>query len=311
MKQTIFLTLMIALLITSCNRQNDFDKGQLINSIIGNISFVNKFGVQPDRNTDENLRIRIHLEYVEQLLRQKDISNLPSDQKVKREKLLDLLHDYWMAGNFPKNYDFSDKRKPCFIDKDDNICAVGYLVEQTAGRKVAATINEHFKYSEIYEMDLSLLTDWITTSGLTLEEIATIQPTYGPPPNYSYIEPGYAIASSLLGGVNLATSTINLTTMKNSGKSNLVPYLGLASGAGTAAMGFLNFDYDQSFGYSNEGRKALSMFNIGLGTTTMFISAYRLLHKDNSQNKMTSWNIYSYPTNDNQGGIGLSFMKRF
>ena len=314
MKKEILLVLSTLIIYVGCNQQADFDNGQLINSIIGDISFVDKFGVQPDQTTDENLRVRTHLEYVERLLRQRDISDLPTDLKEKREKILDLLHDYWTAESFPKNYDYQDLRKPCFIDKDGNICAVGYLIEQTAGQEIAEKINSLFKYSEIYEMDLSLLAEWVENSGLTLDEIATIQPKYGPPQNYSYIEPKYAIASSVLGGINLATSTINLASMKNFDHSKVVPYLGLASGAATTALGLINFDYTNQSnwgGYSNEGRKTLSMINIGLGTTTMFISAYRLLRNDNLQPKMTSWNIYSFPTADNQASIGLTFTKRF
>ena len=64
-------------------------------------------------------------------------------------------------------------------------------------------------------MDLSVLKEWVVNSGITLAKIATIQPAYGSPQNYSYIKPNYAIASSVLGGINLTASTINLATMKN------------------------------------------------------------------------------------------------
>ena len=126
------LSLSLILLLNGCNEVTS-DRQHVINPIIGDIRYTEKYGDVPDQFTDETLRIKAHLEYVENLLRAKDISGLSHALKAKRENLLDLLHQYWTAAVFPKNYDYSNERKPCFIDKDGNICAVGYLLEQTAG----------------------------------------------------------------------------------------------------------------------------------------------------------------------------------
>ena len=205
--------------------------------------------------------------------------------------------------------DHPKQRKPCFIDKDGTICAVGYLVQQTAGQQMAEEINSLFKYSEVYEMDISVLEDWVASSGLTLEEVATIQPKYGPPQDYSYIEPEYALASSILGGINVAASTINVMHGINSDRSNFVPYVGLVSGAATAGMGFSALQYRA--GNRNVSRNSLSMLNIGLGTSTMFISAYRLFKKKTSEPRLASLNVYSYPAVGDRTGIGLAITKRF
>ena len=181
-KLTIILTVTVATLFLSCNKQTA-DNGQTINPLIGDISFVSKFGQQPTATTDEDLRIKTHLEYVEKLLRQKDVSNLTTELQEKRKHLLDLLHDYWTAGIFPRNYDYEDKRVPCFIDKDGRICAVGYLVEQTAGRQTAEQINDNHKYDKLLVMNDRMVDSWLETSGLTKEECAMIQPSYGPPPS--------------------------------------------------------------------------------------------------------------------------------
>ena len=103
--------------------------GQPINAIIGDESYVSKFGVLPVATNNEDLRIKTHLEYVENLLRKKDVTGLDEAQNERRELLLDLLHDYWTAGIFPRNYDYQNQRMSCFIDKDGRICAVGYLIE--------------------------------------------------------------------------------------------------------------------------------------------------------------------------------------
>jgi len=155
-------------------------KSQAINPVIGDISFVKKFGYQPTAVTNDNLRIQAHLAYVENLLRQKDVSSLPSKLQQRRTHLLDLLHDYWTRGVFPRNYDYKAERKPCFIDKDGTICAVGYLVEQTAGREVAEAVNLKHKYHLVMEMNDEVVDDWINNSGLTKEECAMIQPSYSP-----------------------------------------------------------------------------------------------------------------------------------
>lgn len=155
------------------------DKKQTINPVIGDISFTTKFGISPGQATDENLRISTHFEYVLELLRQKDVSSLSPELKTNREHLINLLDEYRCAGKFPRNYDFFGERKPCFIDKDNTICAVGYLVEQTVNRQTAEYINSKFKYEEVLGMHDEVLDGWIAMSGLTKEEVAMIQPTYG------------------------------------------------------------------------------------------------------------------------------------
>lgn len=159
-------------------QKNNF--ANTVNAIIGDYSFIQTYGCAPDVTTDENLRIKTHLAYVENILRETDVSHLTSTQKAKRIHLLDLLNDYWNVGIFPKNFDYPGQRIPCFIDKDGRICAVGYLIEQTAGRAVAEKINDKFKYHEILSMNDDNVDAWIIASGLTKEECAMIQPTYGP-----------------------------------------------------------------------------------------------------------------------------------
>ena len=106
------------------------------------------------------------------------MSSLTKEQKSNRLKMLDLLHMYWTKGIFPKNYDYPGRRIPCFIDKDGNICAVGYLIAQTAGREVAERINAKFKYDYLLEMNDKTIDAWVEASGLSKVECAMIQPSY-------------------------------------------------------------------------------------------------------------------------------------
>lgn len=65
-----------------------------------------------------------------------------------------------------------------FIDEEDTICAVGYLIESSAGREVAEKIAKAHRYDfiETIAADMPEVASWIASSGMTLEEIQTIQP---------------------------------------------------------------------------------------------------------------------------------------
>jgi len=313
---TIILTISVATIFLAFNKTL-VDKSQLVNPILGDFSYESKFGHKPDATTDNNLRIITHLEYIENLLRSKDVSNLSAELKTKRKHLLDLLHNYWTNGIFPKNYDFADQRKPCFIDKDGTICAVGYLVEQTTSRQVADEINSKHKYDELLAMNNQIVDKWVLTSGLTKEECAMIQPAYGPTPVYSnnYISPAYGISSSIIGGLNLSLNIINGIQLGKGTTNKTVPIIGLITGAGQIALGFAMFPKEQmtwgGSSYTNESQKTLSMVNIVLGTTTMILSAWNLINNRKPKDKLTKWNIYSFPTQNNNTGIAFSLTRRF
>lgn len=317
---TIIFTITVATVFLGCNKSS-VDKSQMVNPLIGDISYESKFGHKPDATTDNNLRIRTHLEYVEHLLRSKDISDLSADLQIKRNHLLDLLHDYWVNGVFPKNYDYTDQRKPCFIDKDGTICAVGYLVEQTTSRQVAENINSKHKYDELLAMNNQTVDNWVLTSGLTKEECAMIQPTYGSTPvdtyndTYNRISPAYGISSSIIGGLNLSLNTVNGIQIGKGTTNKTVPTIALITGAGQIVLGSAMFPKEQmawgGTNYTNESQKTLSMVNIGLGTTTMILSAWNLITNRKPKDKLTAWNFYSFPTQDNNTGMAFSLTRRF
>src|SRR5438876_2576218 len=98
-----------------------------VNSVIGDISYIAKFGRLPNRGTNEALRIKTHLQFVEEQLRSKNVSFLSESLQKRRSEMLNLLQEYLENGVFPSNYDYKNERRPCFIDQNRNICAVGYL----------------------------------------------------------------------------------------------------------------------------------------------------------------------------------------
>lgn len=313
---TILITLCVSTLFLSCSKSNS-DKSQSINLIIGDISFESKFGHKPNSSSDDQIRIITHLEYVEKLLRNKDISDLSPELQKKRGQTLDLLHDYWTAGLFPKNYDFLDQRKSCFIDKEGTICAVGYLVEKTTNRTIAEQINSKYQYDAIMNMEDSFIDEWITTCGLTKVELAMIQPMYNPnPPNNSdYVDPEYKMHSYILSGINLSLSAVNTLQIRRTSQYKAAPYIGLISGAGQVVLGSVHFPKGRSIlgnlPYTNESKTMLSYINIGIGTATMFLSAYNLSSNKMPKERLTSWNLYHFPAHDNTSGIAFSFTRKF
>jgi len=310
----LILTIFLLTILTSCNRKS-IENDQTVNAVIGDISFFEALGKQPTKETNEDLRLQTHLKYVENILRSKDASNLTKEQKENRLKILDLLNEYWTAGIFPRNYDYPDQRIPCFIDKDSNICAVGYLIEQTAGRQIAEEINSKFKYEYLLAMNDQTVDSWIQSSGLTKEECAMIQPAYGyrPAPTDNYISPAYGISSSLIGGFNLSLNTINGIQISKGAKNKNVPILGLIAGAGQITLGALNYPKEQMTMNGilvNQSERNLSFINIGLGTSTLLLSSWNLITNRKPKEKSLSWNIYSFPTQGSNMGLGFSLTKR-
>lgn len=310
---TFILSLCIVTLLLSYTRRTA-DLDQVINPLLGDISFLKKFGVHPTTRTNEDLRIKTHFEYVENILRQRDISKLTPELQKKREHILDLLHQYWTAGVFPRNYEYADKRVPCFIDKEGRICGVGYLVERTVGRQVAKEINRNHKYDKLLEMNDKTIDCWVSSSGLTKEECAMIQPTYGPTPtyNYNYISPRYGISSAVLGGVNLSLNTMNAIQISGRSKDKAIPVISLFTGAGAIILGAVNIPNERYFAYSNtnESKKHLSLLNIGFGTTTMILGICNLVVNKPKKDKSVAWNFYSFRGQNNQAGLALCWTKK-
>lgn len=315
MKAITFLLALTTVTVFLGYTWGERDSGDTINPLLGDISFVAKFGTSPTASTDEDLRISTHLEHVERLLRNTDVPTLTPDLQARRAHLLDLLRDYRVTGIFPRNHDHPDSRVPCFIDRDGRICAVGYLIERTAGRQVAERINAKHKYDRLLAMNEPIVDDWIAASGLSKEECAMIQPTYGPPPSYNnnYIEPSYGIGTSVLGGINVSLNAINAIQISNGADRNAIAITSLFTGAGSIMYGVGMFPREIGMGMyasTNESQKLLSMFNIGLGTTTMILGVWNLAKIEKRNKNAVAWNIYTYPATGAQMGLGLSLTRR-
>lgn len=316
MKKIIFYTCLLFCSLHVFSQQ----KLKEVNAVLHDESYVAAFGKLPDEATSDQERIQLHLWYAEQLLRTVDATKLSNSQQANRIMILHLLHQYWTTGIFPGNSDYPGERRPCFIDDDGNICAVGYLVEQTKGRELAEEINAKHQYDFLLDMNEPIIEAWANEFGLTLEECAMIQPTYGPPPssqtNYADIKTGYGIFSGLIGGSNIA---INVANLSHRYKYNTtMSYIGLVAGTGQVIMGIANVRRTSMLPQINGGetytsfkaQNNLSYINIALGTTTIITSVLNLALQKKMKDKRTCFSLYSYPEYSNSVSMGLSFTRK-
>lgn len=314
-----YLPFFIALLMISFAGITQ-QKFQHVNAFLHDESYVVAFDALPGAATDEQLRIRTHLAYVEKLLRSAHVTNLTSKQRANRLIILDHLHEYWQAGIFPSNHDYPDERRPCFIDAAGNICAVGYLIEQTKGRTLAEHINASHQYDFIMDMSEPTIEAWANEFGLTMNECAMIQPAYGPPSpaqtSNADIKKGYGISSGLIGGTNIAISTANLSgRFKNNAA---LSYIGLVTGTGQIIMGIANIKSTSIYPQINGGetwtsykaQNNLSYINIAAGATTLVTSTLNLVIQKKNKDKRNTFNLYSYPDYNNTLSMGLYFTRK-
>ena len=150
------------------------------NHRLGDDSFVARFGRAPTGADGEALRMRVHLEHVRDLLAARPATS-PA-LAGRRAELLGYLGDYIAKGTTPANT-YVPRRNPVFIDAEGNICAVGYLIERSVGRALPESIaaTHRLAYLEDIAAARPEVSAWIASSGLSLDELASIQPGYPGP----------------------------------------------------------------------------------------------------------------------------------
>lgn len=216
---------------------------QPVNAVIGDESYRVTFGTAPSAETSERLRLQTHLAYVEGLLRAKDVSHLSAAQRERRAKLLDQLHAYWQEGVFPKNT-YQAGRTPVFIDEQGRLCAVGFLIAQSAGREAVERINERFQLDRIEDMDAPAVEAWAERHGFTLRELAMIQPMYCGTPRAIACPKGDDEDENMRKGIEIASMGLSASAAVVNGyligterRSRWVAGAGLVTGGTSLALG--------------------------------------------------------------------------
>jgi|GEM_PF-860897 len=148
------------------------------NHHLGDTSFVAGFGHAPGVGDGEPQRMKTHLRYVRALLGAATPTH--PEFAARRAELLGYLDDYIAKGITPANMD-RPWRTPVFVDALGNVCAVGYLIERSAGRELVERIASEHRYDFLEDITMPEVVAWIAESGFTLEELASIQPGYMAP----------------------------------------------------------------------------------------------------------------------------------
>ena len=108
-----------------------------------------------------------------------NLAAVPSTSPARRKSLA-ALAAYIAVGRFPVNEHYPLERRPHFRDSAGTNCAVGHMMLDSIGMKAVELVNSKHGYDSVHEMrDTFETLDW--DSGLTLEELALVQPTYDHP----------------------------------------------------------------------------------------------------------------------------------
>lgn len=135
--------------------------------------------------------IRTHLLLVEKILRSRNVDQLSVIQQFKRMQSLDDLHEYMVMGQFPVN-DAYAYATPIFIDPYDNFCAVGYLIKASGQETLSRKIAQETNLAYVKDMDYPELLAWADDHGFSVDELAWIQPQYGPADYFDEVSGGVA-----------------------------------------------------------------------------------------------------------------------
>ncbi|KAA5538969.1 ankyrin repeat domain-containing protein [Roseiconus nitratireducens] len=126
---------------------------------------------------DEVSLIQTHLMLVISELQTADIHHLSESQLTNRLAHIHSLRAYAANGNFPRNV-FTAGRCPVFIDPWGTHCAVGHLIATSGHAGLANAINSEHQLDLLNDIKTLGLAEWQRDSGLSLDELALIQPTY-------------------------------------------------------------------------------------------------------------------------------------
>jgi hypothetical protein len=151
-------------------------------------------------------RVQAHLARVSRELAADPRPGLSPEQRVARRSALRWLDQYRDTGVFPHNH-VRAGRVPVFVDPHGTPCAVGYLMLRSGEDALVERIVRSDNLVRVHELrDDPEVSAWLDSHGLTLDEAARIQPTYGerPPPDLTSPSPyrdwtvGFSVATAAL-----------------------------------------------------------------------------------------------------------------
>ncbi|OJJ22837.1 hypothetical protein BKI52_00365 [marine bacterium AO1-C] len=120
-----------------------------------------------------------HIQALEKIFLSRNAKHLTKAQQAKRQQNLRILNEYWKRRDCPRNY-YLPYRNPVFIDHEGRYCAVGYLMLKSGKKEFCEAVQRNSNFIYIRQIKSPEFTDWQQQSGLSLDELAWIQPGYDP-----------------------------------------------------------------------------------------------------------------------------------
>lgn len=137
-------------------------------------------GVMP-KSLDEDISlIKAHLAFAIATLEAADTSHLNGDQKANRRTMIEALKTYRTDGVFPINLEFEGSRVPIFVDHVGTRCAMGHLIDVSGFTSITDFVRDNDNYAKVQDIaEHPALVEWLDIYGMTAEEAALVQPSYG------------------------------------------------------------------------------------------------------------------------------------
>lgn len=121
--------------------------------------------------------IQTHFALVIDRLRRADVSHLTETQQANRQQNIERLARYSERGRFPLNT-YVAERRPVFIDVLGTHCAVGQLMADSGHAALASRVNSEHRLDYLCDIRTEGVAGWQLQSGLSIAELALIQPGY-------------------------------------------------------------------------------------------------------------------------------------
>ncbi|MCU0445230.1 MAG: hypothetical protein MUE85_09960 [Microscillaceae bacterium] len=120
-----------------------------------------------------------HIQTLQAIFSKRILPHLTPLQQQTRLQHLKVLAQYAQLRDCPRNYN-KTYRTPVFIDEKGRYCAVGYLMLHSGKKNFCEAVQKTNNYIYIRQIENQEFSEWQQSSGLSLDELAWIQPAYSP-----------------------------------------------------------------------------------------------------------------------------------
>ena len=201
-----------------------------------------RFVRKPAANTQraETERIVRRLAGVAESMRAAPPGHLTAAQARARAETLRWLDEYRQRRVFPHNHVLMGRRTPVFVDPHGTPCAVAYLLLRSGETALVEDVVRTANLGRVHELAADpRLRAWFASRGITEQEAARIQPTYGGMTEDSGVSSyvgatvGFSLLTAALGSYSFMSSrpTRSLNAPRILSAASLLGHAALVAGA--------------------------------------------------------------------------------